>query len=200
MFPTTSGSQRKRRRRRGFTMIEVVTTTFLTVLLGMLLATAVATFARPSSEVEHRSRIALEANLVAEAMAQDLGGYLTDVNAGLGTPAQYAIDPASPWSYSSDNKTFLLHYTNPEAFVQYEMRGNQLVRTTVGILPSSVTVIAGHLVDFNAFPCDQYGNKSGSGDHARIEFTMAYYVDDPTLLRKGNVSGTYVLIAQRPSS
>ena len=84
---------------RGFTIIEMVVAIFLTALLAVLMATAVATFARPAAEVDGRTRLALEASLAAEALARDLGGYLAD-NSGIpGTLTQYQF---SNWYSSSD--------------------------------------------------------------------------------------------------
>ena len=75
---------------RGFTIVEMVVATFLTALLALLLAAAVATFARPAAEVDGRTRLALEASLAAEALARDLGGYLVDTS---GAPGNLAAIP-----------------------------------------------------------------------------------------------------------
>ena len=81
---------------RGFTIVEMVVTIFLTALLAVLLATAAVTFARPAAEVDGRTRLALEAGLAAEALARDLSGYLADNSGVPGTLKQYQF---SNWVY-----------------------------------------------------------------------------------------------------
>ena len=92
---------------RGFTIIEMVVATFLVALLALLLAAAVATFARPAAEVDGRTRLALEASLAAEALARDLGGYLVDTSSAPGNLQQY---PFSSWSLSSDGSILFLNF------------------------------------------------------------------------------------------
>src|SRR4051794_41712858 len=62
-------------RRRGYTLIEMAVTSFLMTLLGMLLVLAWKAFGVPAVEVEARARVALAANLAAESLVRDLGGY-----------------------------------------------------------------------------------------------------------------------------
>lgn len=62
-------------RRRGFSLTEMVTTTFLMTLLAMLLIMAWKTFGVPAVEVEARARLAVAANLAGASLAQDTGGY-----------------------------------------------------------------------------------------------------------------------------
>ena len=95
------------RRCRGFTITEMVIGTFLMALLGVLLATAVATFARPAAEVDGRTRLALEASLAAEALARDLSGYLADDKGIPGSLTQYQF---SNWVPSSDGTTLVLNF------------------------------------------------------------------------------------------
>ena len=66
-----------RTRRRGYTLIEMAVTSFLMTLLSMLLILAWKAFGIPAVEVESRARLALAANLAAESLARDLGGYQT---------------------------------------------------------------------------------------------------------------------------
>ena len=61
--------------RKGYTLVEAVVSCFLASLLALLLAEAWATFARPAAEVEARARLEQEANLAAESLVRDLGGY-----------------------------------------------------------------------------------------------------------------------------
>ena len=92
---------------RGFTIIEMVVATFLMALLALLLAAAVATFARPAAEVDGRTRLALEASLAAEALARDLGGYLVDTSGAPGNLQQYQF---SSWSFSADGSILFLNF------------------------------------------------------------------------------------------
>jgi prepilin-type N-terminal cleavage/methylation domain-containing protein len=62
-------------RRRGYTLIEMAVTSFLMALLSMLLILAWKAFGVPAVEVEARARVALAANLAAESLVRDLGGY-----------------------------------------------------------------------------------------------------------------------------
>jgi hypothetical protein len=75
MVVVAAGRGRRGARRRGYTLIEMAVTSFLMTLLGMLLILAWKAFGVPAVEVESRARVALAANLAAEAIARDLGGY-----------------------------------------------------------------------------------------------------------------------------
>src|SRR5271157_6832 len=131
------------RTRRGFTITEMVIATFLTAFLAVLLAAAVATFARPAAEVDCRTRLALEASLAAEALARDLGGFSADNSGNPGTLTQYQF---SNWIPSSDGTTLVLNYqgTPPAPVslsVTYQQQNYQLVR----ILGNSVQTVAVHV-------------------------------------------------------
>jgi prepilin-type N-terminal cleavage/methylation domain-containing protein len=209
MYPMARSTRTSAPRRRGFTLMEMAVATSLLALLGVLLASAVATFARPANEVDHRTRVAIEANLAAEALARDLGGYLADSQADPGTLIQYQLSTSAPWSCSSDNKVLSLTFTkpgSPDVTVTYQMNVNhQLERISNLTSPSLDTVIAGHLADFSAYLYDKDGHSKSpvdylyvSGDYVRIEMTLAYYPAAIDVDRKGNFSGTYVLIGALP--
>ena len=180
------------RTRRGFTITEMVIATFLTAFLALLLATAVATFARPAAEVDGRTRLALEASLAAEALARDLGGFSADNSGNPGTLTQYKF---ASWSLSSDGTTLFLNFQGttpgpPYLIVTYQQQNYQLVRTqlTTGVQ----TVVASHVTGFlvQADP--------GNPNNVQIELTLTY--PDPSSPRRPfpNFSGTYVLIGVPP--
>ena len=124
MYPKARSTRTSAPRRRGFTLIEMAVATLLLALLGVLLSDAVAAFARPANEVDHRTRVAMEANLAAEALARDLGGYLADSQADPGTLTQYQLTPRPPGHIPADNKVLSLTFTKPESpdvTVTYQM-------------------------------------------------------------------------------
>lgn len=197
-------------RRRGFTLAEASVTTFLMVLLGMLMATTVVTFARPSADVDRRAQLAIEANLAAESLAYDLGGYLASAGGSTGNLlANQAVhaseaDPlASPWSFGSENRSLSLSFTSPGdpspvvTTVVYQREGSQLTRTVAGASPSS-SVVAGHVAEFSAYPCEPDGSVSAAGKYARIVLALATDPTDPEAERSGNCSATFVLIGVPP--
>ncbi len=199
-----------RTRRRGFTMAEAVVTTFLTVLLGMIMAATVATFARPSAEVEHRARLALEANLAAEALAYDASDYILEADGCLGDLENLQAIRQSDWKSESRSWEFLSENSNKilrrsfntpgssiPTCVDYFRQGTRLIRRVSGASLSS-TVVASHVTDFNPSPCDPDGEDSPTGTCARIALTLTYDTEDPDVERKGNCSATFVLIAVPP--
>ena len=177
---------------RGFTIIEMVVATFLAALLALLLAAAVATFARPAAEVDGRTRLALEANMAAEALARDLGGYLVDTAGNPGTLQQYQF---SSWSFSSDGSTLFLNYQGaapgpPYQIVTYQQQGVRLVRT---MLSSGLqTVVAQHVTGFLVQP--------GPDDPSQAQISLTLSYPDPSSPRMSNpsFSGTYVFIGVPP--
>jgi len=182
----------------GFTVTEMVLGTFLMALLAVLLAAAVATFARPAAEVDGRTRLALEASLAAEALARDLGGYLADNSGVPGTLTQYQFNN---WVPSSDGTTLVLNYqgTPPAPVslsVTYLQQNYGLVRTLSNGVQS--VVVASHVTGFNASLCDSDGSPDLAGSYLRIEITLTY--PGPSSPRQSNpsFSGTYVLIGVQP--
>jgi len=197
-------------RRRGFTLAESVVTTFLNVLLGMLMAATVAAIVHPSTKIERRAHLALEANLAAEALAYDASDYFLEADGCLGTledrqamrQSDWKSDP-KPWEFVSENNTLVLRrsFNTPGSSiptcVDYFQQGTRLIRRVSGGPPSS-TVVASHVTGFNPSPCDAEGEVSPTGTCARIELTLTYDTDDPGVERKGNCSATFVLIAVPP--
>jgi type II secretory pathway pseudopilin PulG len=180
----------------GFTIAEMVVTIFLTALLAVLLAAAAATFARPTAEVDGRTRLALEASLAAEALARDLSGYLADNSGVPGTLTQYQF---SNWIPA--NGSLVLNYqgTSPapvSVSVTYQQQNYGLIRTLS--YPVQSVVVASHVTGFNASLCNQDGTPNPVGNNVMIEITLTY--PDPSSPRQGNpkFSGTYVLIGVPP--
>jgi type II secretory pathway pseudopilin PulG len=176
----------------GFTIIEMVVATFLTALLALLLAAAVATFARPAAEVDGRTRLALEASLAAEALARDLGGYLIDASGASSTLQQYQF---SNWSFSSDGAILFLNYQGitpgpPYQIVTYQQQDVRLVRTQLS--DGLQTVVAQHVTGFAVQP--------GPDDPSQAQITLTLTYPDPSSPRKTNpsFSGTYVFIGVPP--
>ncbi len=200
MYLRSQLNQGQIRQCRGFTVTEMVIGTFLMALLAVLLAAAVATFARPAAEVDGRTRLALEASLAVEALARDLSGYLTDNSGVPGTLTQYQF---SNWVPSSDGSTLVLNYqgTPPapvSVSVTYQEQNYQLVRTLSN--GGQSIVVASHLTGFNVALCDADGSPNPAGSNMRIEITMTY--PDPSSPRQSNpsFSGTYVLVGVPPQS
>ncbi len=180
MYLRSQPSQGPTRRYRGFTITEMVLATFLTALLAVLLAAAVATFARPAAEVDGRTRVALEASVAVEVIARDLSGYLADNSGVPGTLMQYQF---SNWTASSDGTTLVINYqgTPPapvSVSVTYQQQNYQLVR----IMGNVAQTVAIHLTGFNVAYCDQNGSPEPSGSNVRIEMTFTY--PDPSSPRR----------------
>src|SRR5271166_299813 len=198
MYLRAEPTRGRTRTRRGFTITEMVIAAFLTAFLALLLATAVATFARPAAEVDGRTRLALEASLAAEALARDLSGYLADNSGVPGTLAQYQF---YNWYTSSDGSMLFLNYQGtspgpPYVLVTYQQQNYGLVRTLSN--PVQSVVVASHVTGFNASLCNPDGTPNPAGSNVMIEITLTY--PDPSSPRQGNpkFSGTYVLIGVQP--
>ena len=177
---------------RGFTIIEMVVVTFLTALLALLLAAAVATFARPAAEVDGRTRLALEASLAAEALARDLGGYLVNTSGAPGTLQQCQF---SSWSFSADGTILFLNYQGaapgpPYQIVTYQQQDVRLVRTQLS--NGLQTVVARHVTGFLVQP--------GPDDPSQVRICLTLSYPDPSSPRQSNpsFSGTYVFIGVPP--
>ena len=179
--------------RRGFTIIEMVIATFLTAFLALLLAAAVATFARPAAEVDGRTRLALEASLAAEALARDLGGFLADNGGNPGNLTQYKYNLAA-WP-PPPGQMLLLNFqgttSGSTVIVTYQQNSlYQLVRTQ--LTSGTQTVVASHVTRFfvQADP--------NNPNNVQIQLTLTY--PDPLSTRSSfpSFSGTYVLIGVPP--
>ena len=153
-----------------------------------------ATFARPAAEVDGRTRLALEANLAAEALARDLGGYLVDTSGVPGTLQQYQF---TSWSFSSDGSILFLNFQGatpgpPYQIVTYQQQGVRLVRTLLST--GMQTVVAQYVTGFLVEP--------GPDDPSQAQINLTLTYPDPSSPRKSNpsFSGTYVFIGVPPPS
>jgi Tfp pilus assembly protein PilW len=171
----------RRSRRRGVTLMELIIASMLASLLGILLATACATFARPALEVEARARIAQESILAAQSLACDLGGFLADSPGRTGTLNQYQfID----WDLSQGD-VLLLNFQGASpmdlTIISYQLQGNQLVRSnsSTGV----VTTIANCVTGFAVAPVP------GNANQALITITIGFRY----------FTGTYTLIGVSPA-
>ena len=198
MYLWSQPSQALTRRYRGFTITEMVLAIFLTALLAVLLAAAVATFARPAAEVDGRTRLALEASVAVESMARDLSGYLADNSGVPGTLTQYQFNN---WirlvrRYNAGSQ---LSRNPPRAGI----RERDLSTAELSTRPHhgqrcpdmwSQSIVTG----FNVAYCDQNGSPDTSGSNVRIEMTFTY--PDPSSPRQSNpsFSGTFILVGVPP--
>jgi hypothetical protein len=137
--------------RRGYSLMETVLTAFLGTMLGLLLATACATFARPALEVDARARITQEGILAAQSIACDLGGYLADSAGRTGTSSQYNF---TGWDLSEGNALILNFQgatTSDLVAITYQLSGNQLVRynSSSGITTTIAKYVTGFAVEPN---------------------------------------------------
>ncbi len=176
---------------RGFTIIEMVVATFLTALLAVLLAVAMATFARPAAEVDGRTKLALEASIAAESLARDLGGFLADNSGTPGTLNQYQF---TSWSFSTDGSTLYLNYqgaSGPPLIVTYQQdpQHYQLIRNQLST--GVQNVVAQHVTSFHV------AADTANPNNVRVQLGLTY--PDPSSTRLyPRFEGTYVLIGVPP--
>jgi hypothetical protein len=167
--------------RRGTTLTELVMGALLAALLGILLAGACATFARPALEVEARARIAQEAILASQSLACDLGGYLADAPGQTGTLGQYDF---VDWDLSNGNALVLNFQgsgTGDLIVITYQLQGSLLVRSnsSTGI----TTTIAKYVTSFTV------QDDPDNANLAIIQFTVAFRY----------FTATYTLVGVSPS-
>jgi hypothetical protein len=178
----TRNGPRAHGQRRGTTFTEMVIGAVLATLLGVLLAGACATFARPALEVEARARIAQEAILASQSFACDLGGYLPDSPGQTGTLGQYDF---VDWDLSSGN-ALVLNFQGAQSgdliVITYELQGNLLVRSnsSTGV----TTTIAKYVTSFSVTSDPDHVNM------AIIQFTIAFRY----------FTATYTVVGVSPSS
>jgi type II secretory pathway pseudopilin PulG len=182
-------------RRGGFTIAEMVVATVLSGILAMLLAGAVAAFARPAAEVDGRTRLALEASLTAEALARDLGGYLVPDDTGSRGSLQDCRLTGDP--PTTDSSVLTLTFSGVGEVSQYTVAyrrvGTELVRDQSP--GQSGVVVAQHVADFLVAP---------ESDGPKITLTLQYPDPklDPDSPDRGAVPsfrGVYVLHVQWPT-
>jgi hypothetical protein len=168
-------------RRRGYSVTEMVIASVLATLLGVLLASACATFGRPALEVEARARITQEAILAAQSLACDLGGFLADTPGRTGTLSQYQF---VDWDLSQGN-VLLLNFQGASSgdliVITYQLQGNLLLRSNSA---TGVTMtVANYVTSFSIEP------DPNNGSQARIQFTISFRY----------FTATYTLIGVSPS-
>jgi type II secretory pathway component PulJ len=188
--------------RRGFSIVEMVVSTFLSVVLCLILGTVWAGLCRPIRDASTRCRLALQANLAVAALARDLSGFLVNPDDPSGSPdgrtgssAQgrlAGLIPASP-----DDSSLQLCYVDSNGSkyrVNYTLAsGRCLVRSVVS---SGTTVtIASELSRFSAQPW------SGDAGHGGVLLTMVFYPSDlasqrPALSGQHDLSMTYSLVVR----
>ncbi len=168
--------------------------TVLSGILALLLAGAVAAFARPAAEVDGRTRLALEASLAAEALCRDLGGYLTpDGGGSRGTLADCRLTGAPPTDVGAAlTLTFSGLGEVSQYTVTYQQVGTELVRSqTPGTAPVAVARhVAGFLVEPGA-----------GGPKITLTFQYPDPRPDPAAPGRGAVpsfQGVYVFQVQWP--
>jgi hypothetical protein len=190
---------RKIQRRRGAGLIELVVTTLLASLLGILMALACATFARPALEVEARTRIAQEATLITQSLACDLGGYWTCNFSGTDPYGNLTSNQMSPGSsrdyqwtgcdYTTDPTKLQLTYQVPSTGTpvtvtyQFDASSQTLTRADSSTQVNGTTTISSYVTSFETVAL------SGSSTQFQINFTVTFR----------NFSASYSLIGQNPS-
>jgi type II secretory pathway pseudopilin PulG len=149
--------------RRGYLLIEMVVTTFLMSLLGMLLILAWKAFGVPAVEVEARARLALAANLAAESLSRDMGGYQAKLEGKTapGDPVQvYRLYKFAGWQNPDDmhaypvrlrfqredqasnsTKLTISYYVNPSARALVRLEEESGAMTTVATHITSLQVV-----------------------------------------------------------
>lgn len=72
---TAARSRFRHQRFRGYTLIELIVASFLTVQIGMVLVLTWKAFGVSALHVEERARLTVNANLAAESFTRDWAGY-----------------------------------------------------------------------------------------------------------------------------
>ncbi|MGP0068668.1 MAG: hypothetical protein ACLQGP_34340 [Isosphaeraceae bacterium] len=153
---------------------------FLAALLGILMAMACATFARPALAVEARARIAQEGILAAQSIACDLGGFLADSPGQTGTLNQYVF---MGWDISNPG-VMLLNFQGASpgdvVVISYQLSGNHLVRSnsSTGV----TTTIAAYVTGFSV------AQDPNNANQVDIQITISFR----------NFTATYTLIGVSP--
>ncbi len=177
-------------RRRGFSMAELIIAAFLTSLLGLLIGTAVATFVRPVVEIDGRARLAVEARLAAESLAQDLGGYLADGGGEPGDLTRYVCQ-WPPDTAAGLSLGFTAADVVGPIVVAYSVQDKQLRRRkTVGGVDEDVCV-ARYVSGFSA---------EMEPDQSAVLIHLSLTYPDAGAAASTYFSCTYQLVGVRPPS
>jgi hypothetical protein len=167
----------------------MVIASFLASLLGILMAMACVTFARPALEVEARARIAQEGILATQSLACDLGGFLADSPGRTGSFLMGAS--SSPYQFLSwdlsHGNVLILNFQgatgNPGdlVIITYQLQGNLFVRSNSST--GATTTVAKYVTGFAVAP-----NPSNT-QQAQIQITIAFRY----------FTATYTLIGMPPT-
>jgi type II secretory pathway pseudopilin PulG len=175
---TTQSSQVRRVGRRAYTLIELVVAAFLMSLLSMLLIMAWKTFGVPALEVEERARVTVQANLAAESLARDLGGYQVRQEGKSGPndsnlvyrlyQFESRIDPDANHAYPLRLSFKREDQTSNPATLTISYYVTTSANTLVRIEEESSTssIVATHIRNLEVVPVDQ--------THFQISFTVLY--------------------------
>lgn len=147
-------------RRRGYTLVEMGVVSGLMAFLGLLLASVVAVFGKPSLDVLSRARVLRESRLAVASLRADLGGSLPLAQASRsGTPETGVVVDAMAagggqqlwldFDGAVDGNTApngQADWGSPDTVIVYSLQGRGLVRAdqTAG----SSVVIAGDIAAF----------------------------------------------------
>jgi prepilin-type N-terminal cleavage/methylation domain-containing protein len=181
-------------RRRGFSMMEMIVASTLAAMLGILLVQATVTFGRPALEVEARARITQEAMLATQSLAYDLGGFLPNIQG----QALTLDNPSTAWG-TPTGESHVLSLTFGGTTILYFLQGNQLVRSDSSST-AGPTTIANYV---KSFTVASYAPNPASPTTQQLQLTITIAYPNPTIALpdlQPKFSGTYTLIAVRPSS
>ena len=177
---------RRRNRTSGITLLETMLVSVLMALLVLLVSQGWAGFGRPTADLVARCRVAQEAHLAVTALAGDLGGFLADSGARVGTKLQGRfvgrLQPSNSQLWlcfdGGSNPDGVANWGPPDTVIVYEVQGQQLVRwdqSAGTTFPVASNVDKLDLLDLG-------------GGMLQIQLTFSYR----------NISRTYTLIARDP--
>jgi hypothetical protein len=165
--------------------VEGVVASGLLVLLAVLLANAWQSMARAASDAAARGRVTQEANLALAALANDLGGSLSDPQGRVGSLASAAfvgrLQPggAQLWLCfdGGTSPNGIADWGSPDTVIIYEVQSSQLVR--INQATGASVVVAQGVSDFVV---------QDMGDRVQIQISITYR----------NLRRTFSLIARDP--
>jgi hypothetical protein len=190
--------------RRGFSIVEMVVSMFLSVLLCTILGTVWAGLCRPIRDASTRCRLALQANLAVAALARDLSGFLVNPNDPSGSPdgrtESSALGRFAGVILSSPAGSSLqLGYIDNNGSkyrVNYSLLpGGSLVRSVASA--SEDVTVASELSQFSAQAW------TGDAGHSGALLTMVFYPSDLASRKAApngphDLSMTYSLVVRAP--
>jgi hypothetical protein len=164
--------------RPAYTLIELVIAAFLMSLLSMLLIMAWKTFGVPALEVEERSRVTVQANLAAESLSRDFGGYQLKHEGKTGPNDSNLVCRLYKFDSRIDpdaNHAFPLRLVfkredqtaNPATLtISYYVNSSANTLTRIEEESSTSSIVATHITNLEVAPVDQ--------THFQISFTVLY--------------------------